>query len=138
MRSRQGSARAQTEWHTVKLSVFSTALLIGASVAILEVAGPQPAAASAQPSCSQTRVTRTGVLKMIYTQENGGYTSFASHGGGTYGVDPNSIPETLMNALKPNGPTMKATVAGRVCEDHIFYIERVLAPFRTAIRPYTP
>jgi hypothetical protein len=113
-------------------------LLLGICVATGELAERQPAGASAQPVCPGPRLTRAGTLHTIYTQENGGYTSFASRGGGTYGVDPNSIPEELMDRLKPNGPALTVTVAGRACNDRIFYIERVLAPFRTALLPYTP
>ncbi len=121
-------------WHKVGISPA----LVGIGFLVAGLAHALPASASAQPKCVATRVVREGVLKQIHTAENGDYTSFKSRGGGTYGVDPNSIPEELMNALKPNGPSLTATITGRVCEDRIFYIENVIAPFHTPVRPYTP
>jgi hypothetical protein len=99
---------------------------------------PQPASASAQPSCSSTRIVRTGSVRLFESSVNGGYTRFVSDGGGTYGVDPNSVPEQLSNLTKPNGPPLAVKVAGRVCAEKIFYVERLLKPVTTPLRPYTP
>jgi hypothetical protein len=122
----------------VQLRFLAVFVIIAVALASSTLEQPKPAIASAQPVCPGPMITRTGTLRTIYTQTNGGYTSFASSGGGTYGVDPNSIPEELMNLLKPNGPSIRATVAGRACVDRIFYIERVDKPIRTSLRPYTP
>jgi hypothetical protein len=113
-------------------------VVAGAALAAAVVARSPSVLASAQPVCSATRIVRAGTANMRYSQENGGYTQFVSSGGGTYGVDPNSIPEDLFRLLKPNGPAVRVTVAGRTCEDKIFYIERVEKPIATALRPYTP
>jgi hypothetical protein len=77
-------------------------------------------------------------VKLIESPTNGGYVSFASDGGVTYGVDPNSFPEELSNVVKANGPAVRVRVAGRTCEDRIFYFERILAPVHSPLRPYTP
>jgi len=116
----------------------SRALLVRIAIATLVVAQPRAARASAQPVCSAVRIVRTGAVKLTESPTNGGYVSFASDGGVTYGVDPNSFPEELSNVVKANGPAVRVRVAGRTCDDRIFYFERILAPVRSPLRPYTP
>jgi hypothetical protein len=116
---------------------------VRALVAVIATAGivmaqARAARASAQPVCSALRIVRDGALKLIESPTNGGYTSFESDGGVTYGVDPNSVPEEITTVLKANGPPVRVRVAGRTCDDRIFYIERVLAPVPSPLRPYTP
>ncbi len=118
----------------VALAALALTVVIGAPLS----PPPLAANASAQPSCSSIRIVRTGSVRLIESPVNGGYTRFVSDGGGTYGVDPNSIPEQLSNRTKPNGPPITITVAGRLCADKIFSFERILKPIATPLRPYTP
>lgn len=125
------------EW-TFAMRAMSLTLAVVAVIGSTLSRPPLAAIASAQPSCSATRVVRSGSARLFESPVNGGYTRFVSDGGGTYGVDPNSIPERLSNLTKPNGPPVTITVAGRVCADKIFYFERILKPIATPLRPYTP
>jgi hypothetical protein len=138
MRATRGRVRSsRSEVAAMHVRVVPS-FAIGVALVSAGVARPQPVLASAQPVCSATRIVRIGTANTIDSQANGGYTRFVSSGGGTYGVDPNSIPEDLFRLLKPNGAAVRVTVAGRTCDDKIFYIERVEKPIVTALRPYTP
>ncbi len=116
----------------------SRALLVLIATSAIVLAHPVVVRASAQPVCSKIRVVRSGAVKLIESPTNGGYVSFASDGGVAYGVDPNSFPEELSNVVKANGPAVRVRVAGRTCDDRIFYFERILAPVQSPLRPYTP
>jgi hypothetical protein len=118
----------------MSLALLAIVAVIGSTLS----RSPLAATASAQPSCSAARIVRSGSVRLIESPVNGGYTRFVSDGGGTYGIDPNSIPEQLSNLTKPNGPPVTITVAGRVCAGKIFSFERILKPIATPLRTYTP